>query len=194
MTEDYPWKNFLPKSLMVGGKEYEIRSDYRAVLDICAALSDPDLDGYDRADALLKILYIDHEEITPGLYDDAINQGLWFINGGDDGNNKPSPRLVDWEQDFKYIVAPINRVCGHEIRDIEYMHWWTFLSAYMEIGDCTFAQIVKIRSQLAKGKTLDKSDRAWYREHKEIVDFKNRYTEKDEEMMRQWGGKSALPD
>ena len=33
----------LPKTVFVGGREYSIRSDYRAILDICEALTDPEL-------------------------------------------------------------------------------------------------------------------------------------------------------
>ena len=35
------WK--LPTTLRVGGKDYEIRTDYRAVLDILIAMNDPDI-------------------------------------------------------------------------------------------------------------------------------------------------------
>ena len=47
----------LPKSLTVCGSEYEIRSDYRAVLDICAALSDTELDDQEKAIIALDIMY-----------------------------------------------------------------------------------------------------------------------------------------
>jgi len=51
---------------------------------------------------------------------------------------KRKAKLADWEQDFPLIVNPVNRVLGYEVRDCEYCHWWTFLSAYYEIGDCLF--------------------------------------------------------
>lgn len=95
---------------------------------------------------------------------------------------------MDWEQDFKYIVAPINRVTGTEIRSIEYMHWWTFIAAYYEIGDCTFAQIVRIRDKKARGKPLDKTEQDWYRKNRNLVDLKTKYTQEDEETLRLWGG------
>lgn len=40
-----------------------------------------------------------------------------------------SPKLVDWKQDFQHIAAPVNWVLGQEVWAVEYMHWWTFLSA-----------------------------------------------------------------
>ena len=95
---------------------------------------------------------------------------------------------MDWEQDYGLMIAPINRVIGREIRAMEYMHWWTFLAAYQEIGDCTFAQVVRIRYRLARGKTLDKSDREWYRKNRHLVDFKRKYTSADDELMKEWGG------
>ena len=66
------------------------------------------------------------------------------------------------------------------------MHWWTFLLAYYEIGDCTFAQIVRIRDLRARGKPLDKTDQDWYNRNRRLVDFKRKYTEQDEEKFSKW--------
>ena len=71
---------------------------------------------------------------------------------------------------------------------MEYMHWWTFLSLYQEIGgDCTFAQVVSIRYKKAHGKKLDKQEREWYRKNRKIVDFKQNYTDSDKQMFKEWG-------
>lgn len=181
-----PWRELLPTSLEAGGAEYPIRSDYRAALDICAALSDPELDGQERAAVLLDILYPDAGEMPLEHWEEAVERGLRFISGGAWEEAAPAPRLVDWEQDFPYIVAPINRVTGQEVRAVEYMHWWTFLAAYYEIGDCTFAQIVRIRDQLARGRALDQADREWYRRNRHLVDFKRKYTEREEAVLDIW--------
>ena len=93
---------------------------------------------------------------------------------------------MDWEQDFQYIVAPINRVVGCEVRAVDYLHWWTFISAYYEIGDCLFAQIVRIRQLKSKGKKLDKADQEFYRENRRLVDIKIKYTEADELALNKW--------
>lgn len=178
----------LPKSLTVCGSEYEIRSDYRAVLDICAALSDNELDDQDKALVALDIMYPAFAEMPPEHYQEAIQQCFWFINCGDDDQNRKAPKLMDWEHDFKYIVAPINRVVGKEIRDIPYLHWWSFISAYYEIGDCTFTQIVRIRDLKARGKALDKQDREWYNRNRNLVDLPTGYTEAENEILKLWGG------
>lgn len=179
----------LPTSVEVGGKTYAIRSDFRVILDICIALEDIDLTDEDKAIAALAIFYPDFETIPAEDYAEALKQCFWFINGGEDEqpDGKKSPRLVDWEQDYKLIIAPVNRVVGYEIRAVEYLHWWTFLSAYYEIGgNCTFAQVVEIRDKLARGKKLDKPEREWYTRNRAMVDIKRRYSAADDELLKQW--------
>lgn len=178
----------LPKSLDVCGVMYEIRSDFRAVLDICAALSDCDLTNEEKAFVCLDIMYLSFEEMPPEHYEEAIKQCFWFINcGAEEENTKKAPKLMDWEQDFQYIVAPINRVLGTEIRAAEYLHWWSFISAYYEIGDCTFAQIIRIRDKKAKGKKLDKAEQEWYKNNRKLVDLKKSYSESEKAILKEWG-------
>lgn len=180
----------LPKALTVGGVERPIRSDYRTALDICAALADPDLTHREKTLAALCICYLRLEEIPPEQYREALERCFWFLDGGEQPvqGGRPGPRLMDWEQDFPRIVAPVNRVLGREVREGP-CHWWTFLAAYYEIGgDCLFAQIVRVRDALARGKGLDKADRAWYRRNRELVDLRQRYTGEEEQLLKEWGG------
>lgn len=191
-----PWNVALPASVEIGGVQYEIRSDYRVALDICAALSDPELSEEDKPLAALIMFYPGFESIPVEHYREAVEKCYWFIRGGeDDPTGKKAPRLLDWEQDFPYIVSPINRVLGQEIRAIPYdaknntggFHWFSFLSAFQEIKECTFAQIVRIRNLKATGKKLDKADQEWYRRNRHLVDFKTKYTEENQERLKRWG-------
>lgn len=176
----------LPKSVEVGGKEWDIRWDYRPILDICTALSDPELSDQDRAFVALSIFYPDIKEMPQGNYSEAIDKCMWFVGGGEEEKKKSGPKLVDWEQDFTLIVAPVNRILGRDVREDTPFHWFSWLSAYYEIGDCTFSQVVKIRNALATGKRLDKSDREWYRRNRDFVDFKRKYTETDQDLLKSW--------
>lgn len=175
----------LPTSVELGGEEYKIRSDYRAILDICMALTDPDLDSENKVHEMLTIFYVD--EVPVELWNEAIQKCTWFINCGNTDTGKKRPKLMDWKQDFSYIVAPINRVLGGEIRALEYLHWWSFISAYYEIGDCLFAQIVRIRNLKAKGKLKDKADKEWYRDNRDLVDLKTTYSEAEKDLLKEWG-------
>lgn len=179
----------LPTSVEVCGAEYPVRSDYRAVLDICTALMDQELDDQGKAIVALEIFYPDFDQMPPEHLEDALKRCFWFINcGNEETQTRKAPKLMDWEQDFQYIVAPVNRVLGQEIRAMEYLHWWSFISAYYEIGDCLFAQIIRIRGQKARGKPLDKADREWYQQNRQLVDLKTTYTEREDAILKRWTG------
>lgn len=179
-----PWNISLPMALTVGGEEKAIRSDYRPALDCFLALTDPELDEYNRAMELLDILYVD--DIEPEDAQKAIDQALWYLNGGESDRDTKQPRVVAWEQDFNLIAAPISKIVGQDIRGMEYMHWWTFLQCYSSIGDCLFAQVVSIRDKKARGKKLSKEDREFYRRNRDIIDIKTKVTDAEAEILKEW--------
>ena len=179
----------LPKTLQVGGVEREIRSDFRAILDICCALADSELNAIEKAMAALEIFYPDFEALDSSDWGEALEKCLQFIDHGT-SHQRNSTRLVDWEQDFPYIIGSINRTAGYEVRAVEYMHWWTFLSLYQEMSsESTFSQILYIRDKLARGKKLEKEEREWYNRNRSIVDLRQKYTAQDEAMLEAWGVK-----
>ena len=187
----------LPKSVCIGGKEFEIRYDYRVILDIFEVLNDADLNDNARAYTVLNMFYMDFDSLTD--YEAAVKECFRFINGGNiEENQKRRVQLMNWAQDFQYIVAPVNRVLGYEMRAVDYdfaentggIHWWTFLSAYLEIGDCLFAQIVRIRDLKSKGKPLDKQDREFYKNNRNIIDLKVKVSDAENELIKQWTGKA----
>ena len=86
---------------------------------------------------------------------------------------------MEWEQDATLIITAVNRVVGREIRADKYMHWWTFLSAYMEIGECTFTHILSIRQKRDTGKKLEKCEQDYIRDNKDVVLLKDKLTEQE---------------
>ena len=133
----------------------------------------------------VKIFYPDWDQITDMAA--AVKFMLWFLDGGvDRGDQRQQPKQMDWEQDFPMIIAPINRVAGRDVRALPYMHWWTFIGYYMEIGDCTFSTILDIRRKLRKHKKLEKWEREYYDENRELIDFKSAHlTDNEDEFIRQ---------
>lgn len=179
----------LPDHAEIGGKRYEIRADFRDILQILCMMTDPDMPNQDKALAALMIFYPDFDTIPPEKYKEAMDFCSYFIDGGEtDTEQKRRPRLMDWEQDYQYIIAPVNRVLGYETRSRDFVHWWTFLSAYREIGDCTFARIVSIRDKKRRGKKLDKVDQDFYRDNRNMIDLKQRTSEAEMDIMKEWGG------
>lgn len=187
----------LPKFIDLDGEQFEIRYDFRVILEIFEAMNDPVLSDKERAFVVLQMFYLDFGSIKD--YDEAIKGCFWFIRGGDDENTQQnsSSKIIDWEKDFRYIVSPINRVLGYDARSIEYdqssnsggLHWWTFLSAYAEIGECFFSQIVAIRDKKARGKPLDKSEREFYKKNQKAIDIKTQYSASENELLKMWAGK-----
>ena len=183
----------LPTSLLVCGVEYEIRSDFRAILDIIIALNDEELEDNEKMFVALSILYPQFEEMPNEHCREALRQCFWFINGGTEEpqEQKQSIKLMDWEQDFNLIVGPVNRVLGADVRGMEQLHWWTFLAAYMEIGDCMFAQVVAIRRKRAEGRKLSREDRAFLRENRDLVELRTQYTDEEEAVFAMMAGAAA---
>ena len=176
----------LPTSISVNNTEYAIRTDYRAVMDLLTAFSDKEMLGESeeetniiRALLILNILFVD--EVKPEDQNEAIKKAIEFIDMGiESSRDVKKPTLMDWDQDAPLIIPAINKVLGREIRADKYMHWWTFLSAYMEIGECSFTHIINIRDKKAKGKKLEKWELEYIQEHKEIVLLKEKLTEKEQ--------------
>ena len=164
----------LPTSLIVGGVGYSIRSDYRAILDILMALNDATLDDEDKVYLMLKIMYEDWESIPHDHVEEALKKASEFIYCGNKNDGKNHPKTVDWEKDANIIIPAVNKVAHTEIRAIPYMHWWTFLSYYMEIGESLFASVINIRLKKAKGKKLEKYEQEFYKENRNIIDFEKR--------------------
>lgn len=175
----------LPTALTVGGRSLSIDSDWRTALDCLEALHDVNLTNVDKAVVVLGLLYRD--PVPAEALEEALRQAMWFLSGGSERSGKPGPRLMDWEQDFPFVVSAVNRVAGREIRELPALHWWTFLGFYGEIGDSTFAQIVRIRQMKAKHKKLDKADAQWYRENRDIVDLKTNYSAAEAALFKQLG-------
>jgi len=180
----------LPRTVEINGTEYEIRTDFRVMMDVFEVLNDVELQDNERGVLALGFFYPDFADMPPEDYKEAINKLFWFIRGGSDSESDRNKRkLMDWEQDYQLVIAPVNRVVGRDVRTLDEFHWWSFLSAFMEIGgDCTFTQVVSIRTKLAKGKSLDKQDSAWYRENRNLVDIKGKYSTADNDILSMWGG------
>lgn len=185
-----------PTSLNVGGVDYEIRTDYRAVLDLFAALSDPELTdsdeqmtSYMQSQVIMQIMFPDCDNIPHEHWQEALNKVSEFIDMGITEDSK-KPKTMDWEQDAPILIPAINRVLNCEIRAQKYIHWWTFLGAYMEIGESLFSNVIHIRQKKATGKKLEKWEQDFYKENKSLIDFKqkDRRSSEEKEELRDYFG------
>ncbi len=183
-----------PTSLNIGGTDYEIRTDYRAVLDLLAALNDKDLEdedkrieAYMKSRVILEIMFPKYDDIPEDCIQEALDKVAEFIDMGIVEDSK-RPKMMDWEQDAPILIPAINKVLNTEIRAQKYIHWWTFLGAYMEIGESLFSNIIHIRQKKAKKQKLEKWEQEFYKENKSLIDFKEKKQKRSEEE------KSAIND
>lgn len=168
----------LPTALEIGGREYEIRSDYRVILNIYQAFNDPELNEWEKCYVCLKCLY--KEDIPKEHLQEAINKAYWFVGGGDVPQEKVQPvKTLDWEQDESIIFPAVNKAAGFEIRSAEYVHWWTFLGYFNEIGEGLFSSVISIRQKLNKGKKLEKYEKEFYKNHRNMIDLKRKLSEQE---------------
>lgn len=169
----------LPKEIDVNGVYYPINSDYRSILFILSMYNDTDFRQEMKAETALGMFYL--SDNIP--YDDlleAYEKMLWFVDGGEEQkDNTHNVKLMDWEQDEKIIFSAINKVTRCEIREKEYMHWWTFLGYMREIEEGTFTTIVSIRAKRSKGKKLDKTEQEFYNNNKNAIVLKMKKTKEE---------------
>lgn len=177
----------LPKSLEVGGQYYKINSDYRVILNLFEVLQSGELSDLEKAYITVKSVYID--VIPDKLFFDAVKKAYWFCDGGDVPKSEPAKvKLIDYKHDEGIIFPAVNKAAGCEIRAVPYLHWWTFLGYFGEIGEGLFSTVLNIRHKRAEGKKLEKWERDFLRKHKEMIiihtDEERKAIEETEEFLK----------
>lgn len=172
----------LPCSLWVAGKEYEIRTDFRAVLDVLIAMNDPELDDEAKMLVMLKIMYPGWSEIPPDHIQEALKQVSEFIDCGHRDDSKRTPRVINWKTDANIIIPAINAVAHKEVRAERHLHWWTFMGYFSEIRESLLSTVLGIRLKKATGKKMEKWEKDFYKENRSLVDMR---TEETEEIKRE---------
>lgn len=178
----------LPTSLEFGDREWPIRTDYRVILTILNAFDDPELEDKEKVYVCLYDLYEGFEDIPQELYKDAFEAAMGFIDHGAGGSR--GAKNMDWEQDANLLFPAVNKVAGYEVRSVEYLHWWTFLGYFMEIGEGVYSTVLSLRSKKNSGKKLEKWEKEWWSKNQSICKIAKRYS--DEEKAEQDALKAIL--
>ena len=155
----------LPTSADLSGESYPHRSDFREILRVLDILSDegrPELYRW-----YLALAYFFLRPIPRQREGEAMAYMAEFLSCGDPG--RPGPKLLDWQLDAPEIIADINAVAGREIRALEYLHWWSFLSFFRGIGEGQLSRLVTIRDKLHRGKKLEAWEQEYYRRNRDKV-------------------------
>lgn len=179
----------LPETLTVGDKEYAIRTDYRNVLQVFEVFQDPELMPEEKWIVTVYLLFEEFfctDDVLQAAQcgfdlDEVQKQIMWFISAGQPGKEVLELPTYNWRQDEQIIFSAVNKVAGKETRELEYLHWWTFLGYFKEVGEGTFSFIVGIRHKLNKGKKLEKHEKEFLSRNKELVLMKKPKSKEEQE-------------
>ena len=178
----------LPTVLTVNETQCAIRTDYRNVLQVFEAFEDSDLTQEEKWIVAVYLMFEDFSCADDALgaaeegfdVSEAIQQIIWFISGGTLEKESTELPVYSWKQDEQMIFSAVNKVAGKEIREIEYMHWWTFLGYFNEIEEGSFSFIVGIRQKLNKKKKLEKHEKEFLSRNKHLVRLEKPKTKEEQ--------------
>lgn len=149
----------LPETLEIDGKSYRINTDFRDCLRIIMAFEDNELTMSEKQYILLNNLYLDMPEDT----EQAVLSGIKFLNGGDEKAEGSGKKLYSFSKDANFVFAAFKQTHGVDLQ-IENMHWWKFLTLFMDLGsDTVFCNLVNLRNKVKSGKAT-KEEKAAARE------------------------------
>ena len=152
----------LPTALVIDGENIPItnKGDFRMVLDCFEAINDVEIAEEERIISALIIFYDDLNSLED-LYaieniQERIDKMFDFFNCNQKESGKQmNYKLLDWKEDEMLIISAVNKVAGQEVRALDYVHWYTFMSWYMGIGNSALQTVVGIRDKIVNGKKLD---------------------------------------
>jgi hypothetical protein len=171
----------LPIAIEIDGQEYGINADYQAGLRIITAFEDGDLTIQERCAVMVNLLYKER----PENFQEAVRRGVMFLDGGkapeertktvSDGN-----RYYSFSHDARWIYAGVDRVLHGRLNRGEFVHWWEFMTAFMELPeDCMMSRILYLRQQYAKGK-LTREERQQWHEMRDVLELPIELTEEEQ--------------
>lgn len=171
----------LPTTLTINNRELAIDTNFKTILLCMEILNDPDLKNNEKNYLVIDFI-IGVDKLDPKDYEEAMKQITWFIDGGKDyKNNRNEKKIMDWEQDEQLIFSAINKVANKETRECKYIHWWTWLGYFTEVGEGLFSTVVNIRQKKSRGKKLSKEEQEFYTRNKDLIDIRNKYTQEEKE-------------
>lgn len=168
----------LPLSLNVDGVDRSIYADFRDVLTIVMACNDGELSKEEKAFVILNNLYVDDIEEL-GDINEAYKKACRFIDWDKEYEvREDAPKLIDWKKDYNHIMSAVNKSSNVvDVRELPFMHWWTFLGLFQERGECHFSTIVNVRDKLNKGKKLEPHEKEFLRNNREDIMLKDETNE-----------------
>ena len=155
----------LPSSAVLDGGEYPHRTDFREILKLMGVLSDERRPA--RMRWLVALAYFYLRPVPPELEEQAMGYLSEFLTCGRE--ERPGPRLLDWQTDAAEIIDGVNAAAGQEVRSLAHLHWWSFLSWFHSIREGSLSMLVSLRRKLSRGEKLEPYEQDYYRRNRDKV-------------------------
>lgn len=187
----------IPTTIVIDEREFPIRcrGDYRMVLDCFSCLNDFDLTEQERTYGALEIFYEDFNDITDFIGMDSelltnlVKEMYAFMECEENPMHSMPYKTIDWDKDSQLICSAVNKVAHTEVRATEYMHWWTFMGYFSEVGESVLSTVVGIRNKIKRGKKLEKYEKEFKVRNPHYFIWDSRTNEQkkdDEEILSLW--------
>ncbi|MDU7067150.1 MAG: bacteriophage Gp15 family protein [Clostridium perfringens] len=177
----------LPTKVKIGGKFYNINSDFRTSMLFELLMQDEDIEDELKITQALKLYF---PKIPPLKYiEETINIIMWFYGCGKEkeelnkrikSTSNDLEQAYSFEHDNAYIYSAFLSQYKVDLQDIEYLHWWKFRTLFEGLTEENM--IVKIMDyrtmDLSK---MEKSEREFYKEKKEFFKLPKKISKSDEE-------------
>nr|DAD75923.1 MAG TPA: hypothetical protein [Siphoviridae sp. ctX926] len=193
-----------PTTLKVGGKDYEIDTDFRTIIEVenmifgnlteeqeAFAKEIRKYSNLSAKDAELNARYfyamqLFYKGIMPDDLEEATEKLIWFYScGKKQKGSKPKEPTLSFENDMDYINAGFLQDYGIDLFDIDYMHWWKFMSLFSALHDnCKICEIMGWRgADLSK---MNKEQRKYARQMKKLyaIPVETRMSKKEIELQK----------
>lgn len=163
--------DFVPTSVDINDKKYEINNDFRTSILFELLMQDKSIKDKDKFYIALELYY----PIIPHDINLAIEQMLWFyrcgkdiIKSGGNGKGKSANQIYSFEYDDDYIYAAFMDQYDIDLQDIDNLHWWKFKAMFKSLKEDNM--IVKIMGYRSMDLSIikDKEQKAYYKKMKEL--------------------------
>lgn len=144
-----------PSAVEIDGQEYELDTDFRTALRVIMAFEDNDLAAVEKQGIMLQLLY----KQIPTNTEKATEMAIKFLDGGaedgkeeKEGEGQLPVRVYSFSKDAGLIFSAFMQTHGIDL-ETTLMHWWKFLSLFMDLGqDTVFCQLMALRKRVKTGK------------------------------------------
>ena len=188
--------DILPTSVNVNNMRYEIYSNFRTSILFALLMSDNSISDENKIIQSLELYYPilskkdeDVKEKQENLlvnYKEALDNIMWFYRCGEEiknstksSNKSNNIKLYDFESDGSYIFSSFYTQYNLDLQDIDYLHWWKFMSLFNSLQDNTkLAEAMKYRS-IDLSTIKDKEQKKFYKEMQKLYSLDEKISDEE---------------